>query len=40
MPEHHMEYADFVRLVLDTLEAAEIPYLIGGAVAAWAWGEP
>lgn len=40
MPEHPLEYADFVRLVLDALEAAGVPYLIGGAVAAWAWGEP
>ena len=29
-----------MRLVLDALEAAGIDYLIGGAVAAWAWGEP
>jgi len=40
MPEHPLEYADFVRLVLDALEAAGVPYLIGGAVTAWAWGEP
>ncbi len=33
-------YADFVRLVLEALSAAGIDYLIGGAVAAWAWGEP
>lgn len=35
-----LEYADFVRLVLAALEAAGVAYLIGGAVAAWAWGEP
>jgi len=33
-------YAEFVRLVIDALDAAEVEYLIGGAVAAWAWGEP
>lgn len=33
-------YADFVHLVIEALQAAGIEYLIGGAVAAWAWGEP
>lgn len=28
----------FVRKVVDGLEAAEIYYLLGGAVATWAWG--
>ncbi len=40
MSEQPLGYADFVRLVLDALAAAGIDYLIGGAVAAWAWGEP
>jgi len=35
-----LEYADFVKLVIQALEAAHVDYLIGGAVAAWAWGEP
>lgn len=41
MPDqkHSMDFADFVRLVLDALEAANVKYLIGGAVAVWAWGE-
>jgi hypothetical protein len=34
------DYAAFVRLVVDALEAAGVDYLIGGAVAVWAWGEP
>lgn len=34
-----LNYADFVRMMIDALEAAEVEYLIGGAVAAWAWGE-
>ena len=40
MSESSLDYAVFVRLVLDALEAAGVEYLIGGAVAAWAWGEP
>ncbi len=40
MAETTMEYSEFVLLVLEALDAAGIPYLIGGAVAAWAWGEP
>jgi hypothetical protein len=34
------DFEDFVLLVINSLEAAGIEYLIGGAVAAWAWGEP
>ena len=33
-------YGEFVRLVIEALEASGVEYLIGGAVAAWAWGEP
>ena len=40
MVEDNLEYEEFVNLVLDALEEAKVPYLIGGAVAAWAWGEP
>ncbi|MBC8508076.1 MAG: hypothetical protein ISR58_05370 [Anaerolineales bacterium] len=40
MAEPTLAYSDFVKLVLAALNAAEIPYMIGGAVAAWAWGEP
>jgi hypothetical protein len=39
MKEASMELADFMRLVLDALEAAGVEYMIGGAVAVWAWGE-
>ena len=39
MIEASMELADFMRLVLDALEAAGVEYMIGGAVAVWAWGE-
>jgi len=34
-----LDFAGFVRLVLDALEAARIKYLVGGAVAVWAWGD-
>ena len=37
--ETELEFSDFIRLVLDALEAAQVTYLIGGAVAVWAWGD-
>lgn len=40
MTETILPYSEFVKLVLAALEAADIPYMVGGAVAAWAWGEP
>lgn len=40
MAHKQIEFGDFARLVLDALEAAQLDYLIGGAVAVWAWGEP
>jgi hypothetical protein len=40
MAEERISFVAFARLVLDALEASEITYLIGGAVAVWAWGEP
>ena len=40
MSDKSLDYAAFVHLVIDALEAAGVEYLIGGAVAAWAWGEP
>lgn len=33
-------YADFVKTVIGALNAAGVEYLVGGAVATWAWGEP
>jgi hypothetical protein len=40
MIQNTLSYEDFVRLVIEALDAAGVSYLIGGAVAAWAWGEP
>lgn len=40
MKEEEFGFAAFVRLVLDAVTAAGAPYLVGGGVAAWVWGEP
>ncbi len=40
MKDEILSYEDFVRQVIAAVEAAGVTYLIGGAVAAWAWGEP
>lgn len=40
MNEGILSYEGFVRLVLEAIDAAGIEYMIGGAAAAWAWGEP
>jgi hypothetical protein len=39
MADNGIPFAEFVQLVLDALDAADVKYLIGGAVAVWAWGE-
>jgi hypothetical protein len=35
-----LSYDDFIRQVITAINAAGLDYMIGGAVAAWAWGEP
>jgi hypothetical protein len=40
MSDMQLDYAGFIKLVIAALQAAGIDYLIGGAVASWAWGEP
>ncbi len=40
MSAHLIDFAGYVKLVLEALEAAGVEYMIGGAVASWAWGEP
>ena len=40
MSDASLDFADFVQLVLEALQAAGVKYLIGGAVAVWAWGDP
>lgn len=33
-------FEEFIMLVLDSMQASGIDYLVGGAIATWAWGEP
>jgi hypothetical protein len=40
MKNKPLDIAGFLKLVIDALNAAGVEYLIGGAIAAWAWGEP
>ena len=40
MKNHPSDITDFLKLILEALEDAGVDYLIGGAVAEWAWGEP
>jgi hypothetical protein len=40
MNKRPLNIADFLKLVIEALEAAGVEYLIGGAIAEWAWGEP
>jgi hypothetical protein len=35
-----LDIAGFLKLVMEALESAGVDYLIGGAIAEWAWGEP
>ncbi|MBX3002275.1 MAG: hypothetical protein KF893_27365 [Caldilineaceae bacterium] len=39
MSTSDLSFREFARVVLDTIRSLELEYLIGGAVAAWAWGE-
>jgi hypothetical protein len=40
MADIQPDFEAFVRTVIDAVEAAGLDYLIGGAVALNAWGEP
>jgi hypothetical protein len=40
MTHKPLDIAGFLKLIIDALEAAGVDYLIGGAIAEWAWGEP
>lgn len=40
MEKADLEFGDFLRLVLDALNASSVDYMIVGAVSVWAWGEP
>jgi hypothetical protein len=40
MNDQTLDITGFLKLILEALKAVEIEYLIGGAIAEWAWGEP
>jgi len=40
MKSKPLDLAGFLKLVIDALQTAGVEYLIGGAIAEWAWGEP
>ena len=40
MKKKPLDLAGFLKLVIEALNAAGVEYLIGGAIAEWAWGEP
>jgi hypothetical protein len=40
MKEKSLRYEDFVLKVITAIEAVGVADMIGGAVTAWAWGEP
>ena len=40
MNERPLDLVEFLKLVIDALTSAGVDYMIGGAIAAWAWGEP
>jgi hypothetical protein len=40
MKNKSVDIAGFLKLVIEALNAAGVEYLIGGAIAEWAWGEP
>ncbi|MBV7336518.1 hypothetical protein KFU94_51470 [Chloroflexi bacterium TSY] len=40
MAPEKIDFTHFARLVVDALEEIGLDYLIGGAVAVWAWGAP
>lgn len=40
MNDQLLDIVDFLKLILETFEASKVEYMIGGAIAEWAWGEP
>jgi len=40
MKDQPLDITDFLKLILKVLEVSGVEYLIGGAIAEWAWGEP
>ena len=40
MTEEVIDFPEFVAMVTGALQATGVEYMIGGALALWAWGEP
>jgi len=40
MKKKPLDIAGFFKLMINALQASGVEYLIGGAIAEWAWGEP
>lgn len=40
MTEQPLTITGFLKLLLEVMETTKVEYLIGGAIAEWAWGEP
>lgn len=40
MNDQSLDITDFLKLMLEVFEVTGVEYLIGGAIAEWAWGEP
>jgi hypothetical protein len=40
MKDQPLDITGFLKLILETLKVSGIEYMIGGAIAEWAWGEP
>ncbi|MDP1624740.1 MAG: hypothetical protein Q8L64_03115 [bacterium] len=40
MNDQPLDITGFLKLMLETLEVSGVEYMIGGAIAEWAWGEP
>jgi hypothetical protein len=40
MSKKTLDITGFLKLVLEALKASKVDYMIGGAIAEWAWGEP
>jgi len=37
---YYLSFEEFLKIILSILKKASIDYMVGGAVAAWPWGEP
>ena len=35
-----LDITGFLKLILEALKVSKVDYMIGGAIAEWAWGEP